>query len=207
MAGDQGRPLLHRYTMFGHPFDPVTVCSECTVEVTAREVTAERAPGAWAGVSASGRAFEAPRRWRMWSARARRVSRLCPRSGLPRCRPVGRRARRCPHRSGPVPVWAARTMFRLIWLVVPPDSRVCTAQASGQGGDQTTVLRASMWPSCRWVSIGSRRRVPLWRRRPSFPPSGKSGCPASRAASPRRASRRWSRSARGARHASGRLPS
>lgn len=46
MAGEEGRPLLHRHTACGHLFDPVTVCSVCGEPVTAKEVTVERGPGA-----------------------------------------------------------------------------------------------------------------------------------------------------------------
>lgn len=46
MAGEEGRPLLHRHTGCGHLFDPVTVCSVCGEPVTAKEVTVERGPGA-----------------------------------------------------------------------------------------------------------------------------------------------------------------
>lgn len=46
MAGQRGRPLLHRHTGCGHLFDPVMVCSECSAPVTAKDVTVERGPGA-----------------------------------------------------------------------------------------------------------------------------------------------------------------
>jgi len=46
MAGRKGRPLLHRHLKCGHLFDPVTVCSECHAELTARDVSIEPGPGA-----------------------------------------------------------------------------------------------------------------------------------------------------------------
>lgn len=46
MSGKSGRPLQHRHTGCGHLFDPVTVCSHCSVPVTAKEVSVERGPGA-----------------------------------------------------------------------------------------------------------------------------------------------------------------
>lgn len=44
MAGKAGRPLLHRHTGCGHVFDPVTVCSECSEAIHARDVAVERGP-------------------------------------------------------------------------------------------------------------------------------------------------------------------
>lgn len=46
LSGRKGRPLLHRHVRCGHLFDPVTVCSECGEELSAREVTVEPGPGA-----------------------------------------------------------------------------------------------------------------------------------------------------------------
>jgi len=46
MAGGAGRPLLHRHVKCGHLFDPVTVCSECQAELTAKDVSIEAGPGA-----------------------------------------------------------------------------------------------------------------------------------------------------------------
>ena len=44
MAGDAGRPVLHRHRACGHLFDPVVACSECGGEVHARDVTVEPGP-------------------------------------------------------------------------------------------------------------------------------------------------------------------
>ncbi len=46
MAGDSGRPRLHRHKGCGGLFDPVMVCSACGEAVTARDVTVEPGPGA-----------------------------------------------------------------------------------------------------------------------------------------------------------------
>lgn len=46
MAGEEGRPLLHRHCGCGQLFDPVMVCSVCHEPVTARQVEVERGPGA-----------------------------------------------------------------------------------------------------------------------------------------------------------------
>lgn len=46
MAGKAGRPLLHRHVECGHLFDPVTVCSECSAALKAKDVAVERGPGA-----------------------------------------------------------------------------------------------------------------------------------------------------------------
>lgn len=46
MAGKAGPPLLHRHVGCGHLFDPVTVCSECSAALKAKDVAVERGPGA-----------------------------------------------------------------------------------------------------------------------------------------------------------------
>ncbi len=46
LAGDAGRPLLHRHTACGHRFDPVMVCSHCSAKLEAKDVVVERGPGA-----------------------------------------------------------------------------------------------------------------------------------------------------------------
>lgn len=46
MAGEEGRPLLHRHTCCGELFDPVMVCSHCGEPLKATEVTVESGPGA-----------------------------------------------------------------------------------------------------------------------------------------------------------------
>jgi DNA-binding HxlR family transcriptional regulator len=46
MAGEMGRPLLHRHTVCGHAFDPVQVCSECGEALDPRAVEAAPGPGA-----------------------------------------------------------------------------------------------------------------------------------------------------------------
>lgn len=46
MAGAKGRPLLHEHIACGHAFDPVTTCSHCRREVTARAVRVRPGPGA-----------------------------------------------------------------------------------------------------------------------------------------------------------------
>jgi DNA-binding HxlR family transcriptional regulator len=46
MAGKAGRPLLHTHKSCGHRFDPVTVCSECSAPLRAKDVAVERGPGA-----------------------------------------------------------------------------------------------------------------------------------------------------------------
>jgi DNA-binding HxlR family transcriptional regulator len=45
MAGDEGRPVLHRHLTCGHNFDPVLVCSVCRQPVDPREVRVEPGPG------------------------------------------------------------------------------------------------------------------------------------------------------------------
>lgn len=46
MADERGRPRVHEHRRCGHPFDPVTVCSECGEPLAAREVTVREGPGA-----------------------------------------------------------------------------------------------------------------------------------------------------------------
>lgn len=46
MAGESGRPLLHRHKGCGCDFDPVLVCSACSAPVTARDVEVRPGPGA-----------------------------------------------------------------------------------------------------------------------------------------------------------------
>ena len=46
MAGETGRPLLHRHTPCGHTFDPVQVCSACGEALDPRAVEALPGPGA-----------------------------------------------------------------------------------------------------------------------------------------------------------------
>ena len=46
MAGERGRPLLHRHAPCGHPFDPVSICSHCREPLRAKDVVVERGPGA-----------------------------------------------------------------------------------------------------------------------------------------------------------------
>ena len=46
MAGDEGRPLLHRHKGCGCDFDPVLVCSVCAEPVAARDVETRPGPGA-----------------------------------------------------------------------------------------------------------------------------------------------------------------
>jgi DNA-binding HxlR family transcriptional regulator len=46
MAGEAGRPLLHRHRLCGCQFDPVMVCSECREPLTARDVMVNPGPGA-----------------------------------------------------------------------------------------------------------------------------------------------------------------
>jgi DNA-binding HxlR family transcriptional regulator len=46
MAGEDGRPLLHRHKRCGCDFDPVLVCSACAEPVTARGVETRPGPGA-----------------------------------------------------------------------------------------------------------------------------------------------------------------
>ena len=46
MAGDAGRPLLHRHAGCGHVFDPVQVCSECGEALDPRQVEVVAGPGA-----------------------------------------------------------------------------------------------------------------------------------------------------------------
>ena len=46
MADRKGRPLLHQHLTCGHSFDPVTICSECNAELSARDVRILPGPGA-----------------------------------------------------------------------------------------------------------------------------------------------------------------
>jgi DNA-binding HxlR family transcriptional regulator len=46
LAGELGRPLLHRHLPCGHLFDPVAVCSECRQARWAHDVRVEAGPGA-----------------------------------------------------------------------------------------------------------------------------------------------------------------
>ena len=46
MAGEAGRPLLHRHVACGHVFDPVQVCSECAEPLDPRQVEVVAGPGA-----------------------------------------------------------------------------------------------------------------------------------------------------------------
>lgn len=46
MAGEKGRPLLHRHTTCGHTFDPMQVCSECREPLDPRAVDVAPGPGA-----------------------------------------------------------------------------------------------------------------------------------------------------------------
>lgn len=46
MAGEAGRPLLHRHKGCGHLFDPVMTCSECGEPLDPRAVAVEPGPGA-----------------------------------------------------------------------------------------------------------------------------------------------------------------
>ena len=46
MGDERGRPLLHEHKTCGKVFDPVLVCSECHVPITAREVRTRPGPGA-----------------------------------------------------------------------------------------------------------------------------------------------------------------
>ena len=46
MAGEAGRPLLHRHVPCGHVFDPVLVCSECAETLDPRRVDVVVGPGA-----------------------------------------------------------------------------------------------------------------------------------------------------------------
>ena len=46
MAGDEGRPVLHRHDACGHVFDPVLTCSACGRPVDARGVHVLPGPGA-----------------------------------------------------------------------------------------------------------------------------------------------------------------
>ncbi len=52
MVGKKGRPVLHRHTACGHPFDPVLVCSHCSGALSPREVVIEPGPGAASGSGA-----------------------------------------------------------------------------------------------------------------------------------------------------------
>jgi DNA-binding HxlR family transcriptional regulator len=45
MAGEAGRPVLHRHRGCGHLFDPVMVCSACRAALEARAVEVEPGPG------------------------------------------------------------------------------------------------------------------------------------------------------------------
>jgi DNA-binding HxlR family transcriptional regulator len=46
LAGESGRPLLHRHRACGHLFDPVMTCSECGERLDPRDVASEPGPGA-----------------------------------------------------------------------------------------------------------------------------------------------------------------
>jgi DNA-binding HxlR family transcriptional regulator len=46
MAGEGGRPALHRHKGCGQFFDPVTICSECGEPLDARHIEVHRGPGA-----------------------------------------------------------------------------------------------------------------------------------------------------------------
>ena len=46
LAGEAGRPLLHRHLTCGCDFDPVMTCSACGEAVTARQVQVRPGPGA-----------------------------------------------------------------------------------------------------------------------------------------------------------------
>lgn len=46
MAGEAGRPLLHRHAACGRAFDPVQVCSECGKTLDPRQVEVVQGPGA-----------------------------------------------------------------------------------------------------------------------------------------------------------------
>ncbi|HVJ53742.1 MAG TPA: helix-turn-helix domain-containing protein [Aliidongia sp.] len=46
MAGEAGRPALHRHKDCGQFFDPVTICSACGEPLDARHVEVHRGPGA-----------------------------------------------------------------------------------------------------------------------------------------------------------------
>lgn len=46
MAGEAGRPLLHRHHGCGHLFNPVMACSECGQALDAKDVAVESGPGA-----------------------------------------------------------------------------------------------------------------------------------------------------------------
>lgn len=46
LAGEAGRPLLHRHLTCGCDFDPVLTCSVCGEAVTARQVQVRPGPGA-----------------------------------------------------------------------------------------------------------------------------------------------------------------
>lgn len=46
MAGEAGRPLLHRHKTCGHVFDPVMTCSACGEALRPREVEPIPGPGA-----------------------------------------------------------------------------------------------------------------------------------------------------------------
>lgn len=48
MADERGAPLLHRHKVCGHIMHPVTVCSECSVPITARDIEVEIGPK-WIG--------------------------------------------------------------------------------------------------------------------------------------------------------------
>ena len=46
MAGETGRPLLHRHTTCGRHFDPVLTCSACGEALEPRQVQVDPGPGA-----------------------------------------------------------------------------------------------------------------------------------------------------------------
>ncbi|HEX4183243.1 MAG TPA: helix-turn-helix domain-containing protein [Caulobacteraceae bacterium] len=53
LAGEQGRPLLHRHEACGQVFDPVLTCSECGGPVTPQSVQVIPGPGAIAPENAA----------------------------------------------------------------------------------------------------------------------------------------------------------
>jgi DNA-binding HxlR family transcriptional regulator len=46
MTGRKGRPAIHVHHLCHHQFDPMLVCSECTKELSAKQVTIVPRPGA-----------------------------------------------------------------------------------------------------------------------------------------------------------------
>lgn len=45
LAGARGKPLLYEHAACGHEFEPVTTCSVCHAEVSARDVRVKPGPG------------------------------------------------------------------------------------------------------------------------------------------------------------------